>query len=268
MAAAVEPLSERCGELSSGIMFRRQEEADRTVFVGNLDCNVKEEILYELFLQAGPLTKVNIAKDKDGNLKSFGFVCFKHTESVPYAISLLNGIRLFGRPIKLQYRFGSSYSGDANNVFQGPGNGFVANQAGMPEVAEPFTPGCPVPCMNSNYFSDAYYYFQGMMNQFFAFQQPPFGATAQEPHPGRTTHPWTNETFPPCNEPTENFRAGPSSQRRNLKVLYEYKSKSTRARKRQREAESSDTDNEESEAEKSKSTQKLKKRQKSKRRKP
>ncbi|MEE6468188.1 hypothetical protein FKM82_008195 [Ascaphus truei] len=62
------------------------------------------------FLQAGPLTKVTIAKDKEGNFKSFGFVCFKHTESVPYAIALLNGIRLYGRPIKLQYRFGSSYS--------------------------------------------------------------------------------------------------------------------------------------------------------------
>ncbi|XP_073524340.1 splicing regulator RBM11 [Phyllobates terribilis] len=243
-------------------MLRRQEETDRTIFVGNLDCNVKEEILYELFLQAGPLTKVTIAKDKDGNLKSFGFVCFKHTESVPYAISLLNGIRLFGRPIKLHYRFGSSYSDDASNVFQGPGNGFVENQAGMPEVGEPFIPGCPVPGLSNNYFSEAYYYFQGMMNQFLSFQPPPFGAAAQEPPPCRMTHPWTYETFPPCNEPAENFSAGPSSQRQNLKVLYDYKSN-----KRQREAASSDTDNDDLEAQKAKSSQKLKKRKKSKRRK-
>lgn len=58
------------------------------------------------FLQAGPVTKVTICKDKDGKPKTFGFVCFKHTESVPYAIDLLNGIRLYGRPIKVQYRFG------------------------------------------------------------------------------------------------------------------------------------------------------------------
>ncbi|KAG8590813.1 hypothetical protein GDO81_006916 [Engystomops pustulosus] len=108
LVPAVKLLSKRhAGELSLClIMIKRQEEADRTIYVGNLDCNVREEILYELFLQAGPLTKVTIAKDKEGNLKSFGFVCYKHTESVPYAISLLNGIRLFGRPIKLQYRFG------------------------------------------------------------------------------------------------------------------------------------------------------------------
>ncbi|RXM94853.1 Splicing regulator RBM11 [Acipenser ruthenus] len=56
--------------------------------------------------KAGPLTRVTIAKDKDGKQKSYGFVCYKHREAVPYAIALLNGIRLYGRPIKLQYRFG------------------------------------------------------------------------------------------------------------------------------------------------------------------
>ncbi|XP_008834040.1 splicing regulator RBM11 [Nannospalax galili] len=100
-------------------MFPVQEEADRTVFVGNLEARVREEILYELFLQAGPLTKVTICKDREGKPKSFGFVCFKHPESVSYAIALLNGIRLYGRPINVQYRFGSSYSSEpANQSFE------------------------------------------------------------------------------------------------------------------------------------------------------
>ncbi|XP_006889875.1 PREDICTED: splicing regulator RBM11 [Elephantulus edwardii] len=93
-------------------MFPAQEEADRTVFVGNLEARVREEILYELFLQAGPLTKVTICKDREGKPKTFGFVCFKHPESVPYSIALLNGIRLYGRPINVQYRFGSSRSSE------------------------------------------------------------------------------------------------------------------------------------------------------------
>ncbi|XP_032208393.1 splicing regulator RBM11 isoform X2 [Mustela erminea] len=100
-------------------MFPAQEEADRTVFVGNLEARVREEILYELFLQAGPLTKVTICKDRDGKPKTFGFVCFKHPESVSYAIALLNGIRLYGRPINVQYRFGSSRSSEpANQSFE------------------------------------------------------------------------------------------------------------------------------------------------------
>ncbi|CAK7319201.1 Splicing regulator RBM11 [Vulpes lagopus] len=100
-------------------MFPPQEEADRTVFVGNLEARVREEILYELFLQAGPLTKVTICKDREGKPKTFGFVCFKHPESVSYAIALLNGIRLYGRPINVQYRFGSSRSSEpANQSFE------------------------------------------------------------------------------------------------------------------------------------------------------
>uniref|UniRef100_P57052-3 Isoform 3 of Splicing regulator RBM11 n=1 Tax=Homo sapiens TaxID=9606 RepID=P57052-3 len=39
-------------------MFPAQEEADRTVFVGNLEARVREEILYELFLQ-GVLALLN-----------------------------------------------------------------------------------------------------------------------------------------------------------------------------------------------------------------
>uniref|UniRef100_A0A663N7S7 RNA binding motif protein 11 n=1 Tax=Athene cunicularia TaxID=194338 RepID=A0A663N7S7_ATHCN len=72
---------------------------------------------------AGPLTKVTICKDKEGKPKSFGFVCFKHKESVPYAIALLNGIRLYGRPVKVHYRFGSSHSSELKS----PTHGFENN---------------------------------------------------------------------------------------------------------------------------------------------
>ncbi|NXJ97413.1 RBM7 protein, partial [Corythaixoides concolor] len=54
--------------------------------------------------QAGPVLRVKIPKDRDGRPKQFAFVNFKHEESVPYGLSLLNGIKLFGRPIKIQFR--------------------------------------------------------------------------------------------------------------------------------------------------------------------
>ncbi|XP_006890857.1 PREDICTED: RNA-binding protein 7, partial [Elephantulus edwardii] len=85
-------------------------EADRTLFVGNLETKVTEELLFELFHQAGPVVKVKIPKDKDGKAKQFAFVNFKHEVSVPYAMNLLNGIKLFGRPIKIQFRSGSSHA--------------------------------------------------------------------------------------------------------------------------------------------------------------
>ncbi|XP_070622077.1 RNA-binding protein 7 [Erythrolamprus reginae] len=85
-------------------------EADRTLFVGNLDPRVTEELVFELFHQAGPVIKVKIPKDRDGKAKQFAFVNFKHEESVPYGMSLLNGIKLFGRPLKIQFRSGSSHT--------------------------------------------------------------------------------------------------------------------------------------------------------------
>uniref|UniRef100_A0A8C5P0W1 RRM domain-containing protein n=1 Tax=Jaculus jaculus TaxID=51337 RepID=A0A8C5P0W1_JACJA len=57
-------------------------EADRTLFVGNLDTKVTEELLFELFHQAGPVISVKIPKDKDGKPKQFAFVNFKHEVSV------------------------------------------------------------------------------------------------------------------------------------------------------------------------------------------
>lgn len=53
------------------------------------------------------MIKVKIPKDKDGKPKQFAFVNFKHEVSVPYAMNLLNGIKLFGRPIKIQFRSGN-----------------------------------------------------------------------------------------------------------------------------------------------------------------
>lgn len=57
--------------------------------------------------QAGPVIKVKIPKDKDGKQKQFAFVSFKHEESVPYGMNLLNGIKLYGRPINIQFRSGT-----------------------------------------------------------------------------------------------------------------------------------------------------------------
>ncbi|XP_030060086.1 splicing regulator RBM11 isoform X2 [Microcaecilia unicolor] len=163
-------------------MFRTQDEMDRTIFVGNLDNDVKEEILYELFLQAGPLIKVSIAKDKEGNPKSFGFVCFKHTESVPYAIALLNGIRLYGRPIKIDYRSGSSHTAESSSPYQGVENNSnrnttaYRNDGPMDQCLFPTSPST----VDNGYFSEACFYFQGMMNYFVAQQQfPAYSQVAQ-----------------------------------------------------------------------------------------
>ncbi|XP_067166228.1 RNA-binding protein 7 [Apteryx mantelli] len=110
-------------------------EADRTLFVGNLDPKVTEELIFELFHQAGPVIKVKIPKDRDGKPKQFAFVNFKHEESVPYGMSLLNGIKLFGRPIKIQFRSGSSHASHEGNLSCSPHGTANTSPSGTPHSA-------------------------------------------------------------------------------------------------------------------------------------
>ncbi|NXH69072.1 RBM11 regulator, partial [Hydrobates tethys] len=182
------------------------EEADRTLFVGNLESRVREEILYELFLQAGPLTKVTICKDKEGKPKSFGFVCFKHKESVPYAIALLNGIRLYGRPIKVQYRFGSSHSSELNSPTHGFEN-YIDLYSPSYRYQEPYGnppfPVTPFPMNNSlaheySGFRKMQYTVQSPMGQQFPYYQmtPPLPS---------------NLSFSPYRNQAANFKSAQSS---------------------------------------------------------
>ncbi|XP_073679979.1 RNA binding motif protein 11 [Garra rufa] len=83
-------------------MFARDRDLDKTILVGNIHSCVTEDILYELFLQAGPVEKVRIFRD--GRQAPYGCVSYKHAEAVPYAVALLSGIWLYGQPIKLQLK--------------------------------------------------------------------------------------------------------------------------------------------------------------------
>ncbi|XP_012260201.2 RNA-binding protein 7-like [Athalia rosae] len=80
------------------------DEDRRTVWCGNLSEKVTEDLLYELFLQSGPIQKVSIPKDRDGKQRSYGFVTFRHTISVPYALDLFKGTALFDRVLTMKTR--------------------------------------------------------------------------------------------------------------------------------------------------------------------
>ncbi|NXK86236.1 RBM7 protein, partial [Formicarius rufipectus] len=110
-------------------------EANRTLFVGNLDPKVTEELIFELFHQAGPVITVKIPKDRDGRPKQFAFVNFKHEESVPYGLQLLNGIKLYGRPMRIQFRSGSSHAAQDVNPPCSPLGATGATPPGMPHPA-------------------------------------------------------------------------------------------------------------------------------------
>jgi hypothetical protein len=72
------------------------------VYVGNLSALVTEEMLYELFLQAGPVESVVVSTDATGRPAGFGFVDFVDDLSGAYACHLLHETRLCGRPLTVR----------------------------------------------------------------------------------------------------------------------------------------------------------------------
>lgn len=79
-----------------------ERNQDATSYVGNLDPQVTEELLWELFVQAGPVVNVYVPKDRVTNLhQGYGFVEFRSEEDADYAIKVLNMIKLYGKPIRV-----------------------------------------------------------------------------------------------------------------------------------------------------------------------
>lgn len=88
------------------------DEDIRTVWCGNLSERVTEEILYELFLQGGPVQRVIIPKDRDGRQRPYGFITYKHINSVKYALDLFDGTILFNRPLSM----GTKKNAESSNI--------------------------------------------------------------------------------------------------------------------------------------------------------
>eukprot|EP00252_Welwitschia_mirabilis_P027983 TRINITY_DN9876_c0_g1_i2.p1 TRINITY_DN9876_c0_g1~~TRINITY_DN9876_c0_g1_i2.p1 ORF type:complete len:412 (+),score=106.39 TRINITY_DN9876_c0_g1_i2:215-1450(+) len=79
-----------------------ERNQDATAYVGNLDPQVTEELLWELFVQAGPVVNVYVPKDRVTGLhQGYGFVEFRSEEDADYAIKILNMIKLYGKPIRV-----------------------------------------------------------------------------------------------------------------------------------------------------------------------
>ncbi|VEN43377.1 unnamed protein product [Callosobruchus maculatus] len=79
-----------------------ERNRDATIYVGGLDDKVSESLLWELFVQAGPLVNVHMPKDRVTMMhQGYGFVEFMGEEDADYAIKIMNMIKLYGKPIRV-----------------------------------------------------------------------------------------------------------------------------------------------------------------------
>lgn len=79
-----------------------ERNQDATIYVGGLDEKVTESLLWELFVQAGPVVNVHMPKDRiTSNHQGYGFVEFISELDADYAIKIMNMIKLYGKPIRV-----------------------------------------------------------------------------------------------------------------------------------------------------------------------
>nr|CAD7568863.1 unnamed protein product [Timema californicum] len=76
-------------------------KADATIYVGGLDEKVSEALMWEVFVQSGPVVNVHMPKDRVTQMhQGYGFVEFMGEEDADYAIKIMNMIKLYGKPIR------------------------------------------------------------------------------------------------------------------------------------------------------------------------
>jgi len=74
----------------------------KNIFVGNLDFNISEDELRNLFGTYGQVDRVSIVTDRDtGRSRGFGFVEMANAEEGEKAIAALNGSQLAGRTLNV-----------------------------------------------------------------------------------------------------------------------------------------------------------------------
>ncbi|KAJ5658063.1 splicing factor 3b subunit 4 [Penicillium longicatenatum] len=79
-----------------------EQDKEATVYIGNLDERASDSLVWELMLQAGRIVNVHLPKDRvTQSHQGYGFVEFISEEDAEYASRIMNGIRLFGKPIRV-----------------------------------------------------------------------------------------------------------------------------------------------------------------------
>ena len=91
------------GSLSEKILTPyREQDKEATVYVGNLDERVTDHLVWELMLQAGRIVNVHLPKDRVSQIhQGYGFVEFISEEDAVYAAKIMNQVRLYGKPIRV-----------------------------------------------------------------------------------------------------------------------------------------------------------------------
>lgn len=144
-------------------VFRKPADADRnvraTLYVGNLDPQVNEVLLYELFIQFAPIKSLNLPKDRVlGTHQGYGFVELRSVEDTDYVLEILRGVRLYGKSLKLR----RTDSGSRGTAGTGP-NGSQQPMAQALDVGAKLFIGNLDPLIDEQYLHETFSKFGTMI---------------------------------------------------------------------------------------------------------
>lgn len=75
---------------------------DATCYVGNIDERATDALMWELMTQAGPLVNLHLPKDRiTQSHQGYGFAEFQTEQDADYACKVMNGLKLYGKPIRV-----------------------------------------------------------------------------------------------------------------------------------------------------------------------
>lgn len=97
---------------------KKQLDVGANLFVGNLDENVDERLLYDTFSAFGLMaTTAKIARDPStGTSKGYGFVSYTDFEASDAAVESMNGQFLMNKAITVQYAFKKDGKGERHGT--------------------------------------------------------------------------------------------------------------------------------------------------------
>lgn len=97
---------------------KRTQDVGANIFVGNLDLEVDEKLLYETFSNFGMVISTKITRDaEDGASKGHGFVSYDNFTSADLAIAQMNGQYFSGKQIRCEYAVKKDSKGEKHGGF-------------------------------------------------------------------------------------------------------------------------------------------------------
>lgn len=92
---------------------KRTQEVGANLFVGNLNSEIDEKTLKDIFYSFGIVVSTKIMRDPESGVsKGYGFVSYDNFESADNAINTMNGQYVGGKPIDVSYAYKKDTKGE------------------------------------------------------------------------------------------------------------------------------------------------------------